>query len=79
MLVQLVNFEICHSPLRSWLSTTGTVSVQTYVHIAAAITKTQAFIDMHYTARKQMKVLKNNNCESVDSYLPCMHVALSWI
>ena len=26
MLVQLVNFEKCHSPLRSWLSPTGTVS-----------------------------------------------------
>jgi hypothetical protein len=26
MLVQLVNFEKCHTPLRSWLSPTGTVS-----------------------------------------------------
>jgi hypothetical protein len=27
MLVQLVNFEKCHSPLRSWLSPTGTLSI----------------------------------------------------
>jgi hypothetical protein len=26
-LVQLVNFEKCHSPLRAWLSPTGTVSI----------------------------------------------------
>jgi hypothetical protein len=26
MLVQLVNFEKCHSPLRLWLSPAGTVS-----------------------------------------------------
>jgi hypothetical protein len=28
MLVRLVNFEKCHSPLRSWLSPTGTVSTR---------------------------------------------------
>jgi hypothetical protein len=31
MLVQLVNFENCHSPLRLWLSPTGTVSIRSAI------------------------------------------------